>query len=76
MQKLTSNEKPEINIDLTKYTEKEELNAYKKEINNKFEKVRLAIENLGRNIESILSTLSHTVNDKEMTNLQNSIKIS
>ena len=74
MQKLTSNEKPEINIDLTKYTEKEELNAYKKEINNKFEKVRLAIENLGRNIESILSTLSHTVNDKEMTNLQNSIK--
>ena len=74
MQKLTSSEKPEINIDINKYIVKEELDAYKKEINNKFEKVRLAIENLGRNIESILSTLAHTVNDKEITNFQNSIK--
>ena len=74
MQKLTSSEKPEINIDINKYIVKEELDAYKKEINNKFEKVRLTIENLGRNIESILSTLAHTVNDKEITNFQNSIK--
>ena len=76
MQKLSSGEKPEINIDLSKYVEKDELSKNIKEINNKFEKVRLAIENLGRNIESILSTLSHTVNDKEMTNFQNSIKTS
>ena len=76
MQKLSSGEKPEINIDLSKYVEKDELSTNIKEINNKFEKVRLAIENLGRNIESILSTLSHTVNDKEMTNFQNSIKTS
>ena len=76
MQKLSSGEKPEINIDVSKYVEKDELSTNIKEINNKFEKVRLAIENLGRNIESILSTLSHTVNDKEMTNFQNSIKTS
>ena len=76
MQKLSSGEKPEINIDVSKYVEKDELSKNIKEINNKFEKVRLAIENLGRNIESILSTLSHTVNDKEMTNFQNSIKTS
>ena len=76
MQKISSGEKPEINIDLSKYVEKDVLNNNIKEINNKFEKVRLAIENLGRNIESILSTLSHTVNEKEMTNFQNSVKTS
>ena len=74
IQKISSNEKPEINIDLTKYLEKEDFTSNKKEINNKFEKVRLAIENLGRNIESILTTLSHTVNEKEMTNFQNTVK--
>ena len=76
MHRLSLSEKPEINIDLSKYLEKDELNNNIKEVNNKFEKVRLAIENLGRNIESILTTLSHTVNDKEMTNFQNSIKTS
>ena len=76
MRKSTTGEKSEINIDLSKFVEKEELNTNIKEINNKFEKVRLAIENLGRNIESILSSLSHTVNEKEMSNFQNSIKTS
>ena len=58
LQKLSSsNDKPEITIDFSKYLEKDEFINNKKEINNKFEKVRLAIENLGRNIESILTTL-------------------
>ena len=74
-QKITSNtEKPETTIDLIKYLEKEEYNNNKKEINNKFEKVRLAIENLGRNLENILNTLSHTVSDKDLINFQGVIK--
>ena len=75
MQKLsTSNEKPEINIDFSKYLEKNDFINNKNEINNKFEKVRLAIENLGRNIESILASLGHVVNDKEMSTFQTTVK--
>ena len=74
LQRISSSEKPEINIDFSKYLEKDLFINNKKEINNKFEKVRLAIENLGRNIESILTTLSHTVNQKEMSIFQNSVK--
>ena len=74
LQRLSSSEKPEINIDFSKYIEKEVFTSSKNEVNNKFEKVRLAIENLGRNIESILASLGHVVNQKEMTNFQNSVK--
>ena len=74
-QKVTSNyEKPEINIDLSKFLEKTEYNINKKDVNNKFEKVRLAIENLGRNLENILDTLGHTVNDQDFINYQGVIK--
>lgn len=74
LQRLSTTEKPEINIDFSKYLEKEEFINNKKEINNKFEKVRLAIENLGRNIESILTSLGHTVNQKEFSTYQNTVK--
>ena len=74
LQRLSTTEKPEINIDFSKYLEKEEFITNKKEINNKFEKVRLAIENLGRNIESILTSLGHTVNQKEFSTYQNTVK--
>ena len=67
-------EKPEIHYDLKSYLEKVEYNENKKEVNNKFEKVRLAIENLGRNLENILNTLSHTVNEKELVNYQGIVK--
>ena len=74
-QKITSNtEKSESSVDLLKYLEKTEYNNNKKEINNKFEKVRLAIENLGRNLENILNTLSHTVNEKDLVNYQGVMK--
>jgi hypothetical protein len=74
LQRLSSNEKPEISIDFSKYIEKDIFTSTKNEVNNKFEKVRLAIENLGRNIESILASLGHVVNQKEMTNFQNTVK--
>ena len=67
-------EKPEINYDFKSYLEKIEYNENKKEVNNKFEKVRLAIENLGRNLENIVNSLSHTVNEKELINYQGVIK--
>jgi len=74
LQRLSSSEKPEISIDFSKYIEKDIFTSTKNEVNNKFEKVRLAIENLGRNIESILASLGHVVNQKEMTNFQNTVK--
>ena len=74
LQRLSSSEKPEITIDFSKYIEKDVFTSSKNEVNNKFEKVRLAIENLGRNIESILASLGHMVNQKEMTNFQNTVK--
>ena len=52
------------------FLEKNEYENNKKDVNNKFEKVRLAIENLGRNLENILNSLSHTVSDKELINFQ------
>ena len=73
--KMTSNvDKSELSLDLIKYLEKTEFNDNKKEVNNKFEKVRLAIENLGQNLENILNTLSHTVNEKELVNYQGVVK--
>ena len=70
-QKITSNTiKTDSNGDFLKFLEKDEYVNNKKDVNNKFEKVRLAIENLGRNLENILNTLSHTVSDKELMNFQ------
>ena len=71
---ITSPERSDVSYDLLKYLEKEEFNDNKKEVNKKFEKVRLAIENLGTNLENILNTLSHTVSDKELINYQGVIK--
>ena len=70
----SSNEKPDISVDLLKYLEKNEYNVNKIEVNNKFEKVRLAIENLGRNLENIVTSLGHTVSDKDLINYQGVIK--
>ena len=73
--KVTSfSEKPDISIDLLKYLEKTEYINNKNDVNNKFEKVRLAIENLGRNLENILNSLSHTVNEYDLINFQGVIK--
>ena len=71
---ITSPERSDISSDLLRFLDKEEYNDNKKEVNKKFEKVRLAIENLGTNLENILNTLSHTVSDKELINYQGVIK--
>ena len=72
---LNSNiDKIEASSDLTKFLEKIEYNENKKDVNNKFEKVRLAIENLGRNMENILDTLGHSVNEKDLINYQGVVK--
>lgn len=70
----SNNDKSDFNNDLAKFIEKEEYNENKKEVNNKFEKVRLAIENLGRNLENILDTLGHTVNENDLVNYQGVVK--
>ena len=67
-------DKIETSNDLSKFLDKGEYNENKKEVNNKFEKVRLAIENLGRNLENILDTLGHTVNEKDLINYQGVVK--
>ena len=74
--KIASNsEKTELSpIDLLKFVEKTEYINNKNDTNNKFEKVRLAIENLGRNLENILSSLTHTVNEKDLINYQGVVK--
>ena len=74
-QRITSSsEKPEINLDFIRFLEKNEYNENKKDVNNKFEKVRLAIENLGRNLENILNSMSQTINEKDFINYQGVIK--
>ena len=74
--KIASNaEKTELSqIDLLKYVEKTEYVNNKNDTNNKFEKVRLAIENLGGNLENILASLTHTVNEKDLINYQGVVK--
>ena len=62
------------NLDLSKFLDLNTFNDNKKDINNKFEKVRLGFEDLSREIEEILSKLSHTPNDKDFSEFQNIIK--
>ena len=61
-------------IDLTKFIDLYSFNENKKDVNNKFEKVRLGFEDLSREIEEILSKLSHTPTDKDFSQFQTIIK--
>ena len=63
-----------IAIDITKFIDLNAFNENKKDINNKFEKVRLGFEDLSREIEEILSKLSHTPTDKDFSQFQSIIK--
>ena len=69
-----NNEQKDHPFDFTKFVEVSKFNDNKKEINNKFEKIRLAIENLGRNLENIVETLGHTPSDKDFEQFQGVIK--
>ena len=61
-------------IDITKFIDLNVFNENKKDINSKFEKVRLGFEDLSREIEEILSKLSHTPTDKDFSQFQSIIK--
>jgi len=62
------------NVDLSKFLDLDSFNDNKREVNSKFEKVRLGFEDLSREIEEILSKLSHTPTDKDFLEFQNIIK--
>ena len=62
------------NVDLGKYLDLNTFNDNKRDVNSKFEKVRLGFEDLSREIEEILSKLSHTPTDKDFSEFQNIIK--
>ena len=61
-------------IDLSKFVDIKTYNDNKKDVNNKFEKVRLGFEDLSREIEEILARLSHTPTDKDFSQYQAVIK--
>ena len=61
-------------IDMSKYLDLNSFNENKKDVNNKFEKVRLGFEDLSREIEQILSKLEHTPSDKDFSQFQSIIK--
>ena len=62
------------NVDLSKFLDLNTFNDNKRDVNSKFEKVRLGFEDLSREIEEILSKLSHTPTDKDFLEFQNIIK--
>ena len=62
------------NMDMSKFLDLNTFAENKKDINNKFEKVRLGFEDLSREIEEILSKLTHTPTDKDFAEFQNIIK--
>lgn len=61
-------------VDMSKFLDINSFNENKKDVNNKFEKVRLGFEDLSREIEEILSKLEHTPTDKDFSQFQNIIK--
>ena len=62
------------NVDLSKFLDLNTFNDNKRDVNSKFEKVRLGFEDLSREIEEILSKLSHTPTDKDFLEFQNIVK--
>ena len=61
-------------IDFTKYIDINTFDDNKKEINRKFDKIRISFEDILRNIEEILNRLTHTPTDKDFAQFQGVIK--
>ena len=61
-------------IDMTKFIDFNTFDDNKKEINRKFDKIRISFEDILRNIEEILNKLSHTPTDKDFSQFQGVIK--
>ena len=61
-------------IDFTKFIDIGTFDDNKKEINRKFDKIRISFEDILRNIEEILNRLTHTPTDKDFAQFQGVIK--
>ena len=61
-------------LDLTKLVDLNLFNENKKEVNKKFDKVRLSFEEIARNLDDILEKLSHTPSDADFAQFQSIIK--
>jgi chromosome segregation ATPase len=69
-----SNDEGKSVVDMSKFIDFNVFNDNKKDVNNKFEKVRLGFEDLSREIEEILAKLAHTPTDKDFSQFQTIIK--
>ena len=61
-------------VDFTKFIEIGAFEENKKEINRKFDKIRISFEDILRHIDEILDKLSHTPTDKDFAQYQDIIK--
>ena len=61
-------------IDITKFIEIGVFEENKKDINRKFDKIRISFEDILRHIDEILDKLSHTPSDKDFAQYQDIIK--
>ena len=61
-------------IDITRLVDMNLFNENKKEINKKFDKIRLSFEEIARNLDDILEKLSHTPSDTDFAQFQSIIK--
>ncbi len=61
-------------IDFSKFIDLITFEDNKKEINRKFDMIRISFEDILRNIEDILNKLSHTPTDKDFSDFQGVIK--
>ena len=61
-------------IDITKLVDMNYFNEKQKEINKKFDKIRLSFEEVARNMDDILLKLSHVPSDKDFSQFQSIIR--
>ena len=61
-------------VDINKLVDLNFFNESKKEINKKFDKVRLSFEEIARNLDDILEKMSHTPSDTDFAQFQSIIK--
>ena len=61
-------------IDFTKFIDLNTFDDNKKDINRRFDKIRISFEDILRHIEEILEKLSHTPTDKDFSQFQGIVK--
>ena len=61
-------------LDVNKFVDMYLFNEKQKEINKKFDKIRLSFEEVARNIDDIIQKLSHVPSDKDFSQFQSIIR--